>query len=772
MGGSPRIADSSILPNVDPGACGLATCNWGESPLSGGRAYYCPGLESADGIDLVNSVQLAFAASNSQPAKVSLLAPDRAEIPSLPAGYIPISVWKFEAAGGATTINSLLFRCDNTRISAEGETTLRLMRYLPSTGPWEDLCGYGGMPAHCIRTPTGYGTTLSTGAVYYAVVGQGWSWTGAQDNSWTTPGNWAAQSPLAGYYPNDTTCPAWVASGGAVTASAGSPAAETLYLGYTPVAGAAVLNLTGGTLNLHSLRMGAISQLATGVCNLSGGSALSVSGDIVVGENGFGTMSQGAATVSGPGADLVDNVLVALYPTSTGTYDLGSGTLGAARVSIGVEGNGTFTIHGGTISGVRSLTVRETLHAQGELTGYGSVVCDAAAPYTVLTNNGRVTADGQGQECDLDLSGFHYGTYQGSEETDLGVQNSFDNVPANGVFSVGAASVDFGATHNGWYAVNKGRLVLPDLNFDYIETPTFNWGESPWQLSTTAVPLKVGRGHDIDLVNSMQFELDLGSTPWGLMSISLLATDRSEAPIQTLRTLGHPIAVWQFGPDSAGAIAHVTVRYDESNSDVTTTMPPACKDTPTETWLALVQWVPDTPWTNGYWTIIGRPEARWGRHQIRSTNSVAFGEGTYFAVLQGYPGDFNLDGAVDVIDLLMMIDVFGSTLGDGRFDAVEDINGDGAVDVLDLLILIDTFGTYMGSAPCTQQSEQTSNLQAILDQATGEDLPGTSLMGTEASEGARAVEDSPQQTLYEVLRATGTLDQVLEYVNNHPEVVP
>jgi subtilisin-like proprotein convertase family protein len=54
------------------------------------------------------------------------------------------------------------------------------------------------------------------------------------------------------------------------------------------------------------------------------------------------------------------------------------------------------------------------------------------------------------------------------------------------------------------------------------------------------------------------------------------------------------------------------------------------------------------------------------------------------------PGDLNDDGAVDVLDLLLLLDAWGPCTG---CDA--DLNSDGAVDVLDLLLLLDAWG------PCT-----------------------------------------------------------------------
>ena len=52
------------------------------------------------------------------------------------------------------------------------------------------------------------------------------------------------------------------------------------------------------------------------------------------------------------------------------------------------------------------------------------------------------------------------------------------------------------------------------------------------------------------------------------------------------------------------------------------------------------------------------------------------------------PGDVDGDGHVNVVDLLCLVDAFGSVLGDANYDARCDFNRDGDVDVVDLLILM------------------------------------------------------------------------------------
>ena len=54
------------------------------------------------------------------------------------------------------------------------------------------------------------------------------------------------------------------------------------------------------------------------------------------------------------------------------------------------------------------------------------------------------------------------------------------------------------------------------------------------------------------------------------------------------------------------------------------------------------------------------------------------------------PGDINGDGAVDVVDLLYLVDSFGAACGvDRNYDPQCDFNADYSVDVVDLLMFVD-----------------------------------------------------------------------------------
>jgi hypothetical protein len=55
-------------------------------------------------------------------------------------------------------------------------------------------------------------------------------------------------------------------------------------------------------------------------------------------------------------------------------------------------------------------------------------------------------------------------------------------------------------------------------------------------------------------------------------------------------------------------------------------------------------------------------------------------------------GDVNGDGSVDVVDLLWLVQAFGTYRGDPGFIGACDFNNDDSVDVVDLLYMVENFG--------------------------------------------------------------------------------
>jgi hypothetical protein len=69
-----------------------------------------------------------------------------------------------------------------------------------------------------------------------------------------------------------------------------------------------------------------------------------------------------------------------------------------------------------------------------------------------------------------------------------------------------------------------------------------------------------------------------------------------------------------------------------------------------------------------------------------------------------YPGDLTGDGNVDVVDLLTLVDAWGTEEGDGAFDPAADTNGDCFVDVVDLLTIVYDWGQTVAAEAIVSDS--------------------------------------------------------------------
>lgn len=80
---------------------------------------------------------------------------------------------------------------------------------------------------------------------------------------------------------------------------------------------------------------------------------------------------------------------------------------------------------------------------------------------------------------------------------------------------------------------------------------------------------------------------------------------------------------------------------------------------------------------------------------VAVANGNVYGTGLYGLIgIGGVPlvGDINGDGYIDVVDLLTMVECWGSLVGDPYYHVDADINGDGTVDVVDLLTMVENWG--------------------------------------------------------------------------------
>ncbi|MDD5705486.1 MAG: hypothetical protein PHR35_06140, partial [Kiritimatiellae bacterium] len=148
---------------------------------------------------------------------------------------------------------------------------------------------------------------------------------------------------------------------------------------------------------------------------------------------------------------------------------------------------------------------------KGLLQGWGSL--SGGGNSVAVTMNGRVVADGYGQERDLDMSGL------------------------------GPVSHTTGFTFtstNGWFAQNKGRLVLPPRGPWVNATGTPTWGDSDGEVT---------------LVNSVRMALTSVS---GTLNGALLAIDHGSVS----NDLSRPIGVWDFSGVTFAACG-LSIRYDD-----------------------------------------------------------------------------------------------------------------------------------------------------------------------------------------------------------------
>jgi hypothetical protein len=244
-----------------------------------------------------------------------------------------------------------------------------------------------------------------------------------------------------------------------------------------------------------------------------------------------------------------------------------------------------------------------------------------------LINNGQVIADSYGNDArELRFQDLYYG-----------VDNTIDNEADE---------------TNGWYAQDHGKLVLPAVPVVASADGTYNWGEKVYNVSSNP---------DIDLVNSMQFTVQAADAAGGDLEMSLLASDRTtEGAVETLWTFGYrPLAIWELSQTIPFTTANVTVRYDQTSEKIDPFN--ACGQI--EDHLVLAKGVKSGElW---FWSILSRgPEdINLTLHELTATE-VTFpgGDPVYLAVMQQYPGDANLDGAVDVTDLLTLVYAFGTSL--------------------------------------------------------------------------------------------------------------
>ncbi len=230
-------------------------------------------------------------------------------------------------------------------------------------------------------------------------------------------------------------------------------------------------------------------------------------------------------------------------PPGTGTVTVTEGAIGVVNNLLRVR-NGALLMRGGTIrlqntSGTATnLFVRQDDDGQALIRGWGSFTNTNENITLRMLHNGQVIADGEGVERDLDFNLIAV------------VNNDIPN-GANGT--------------NGWYAVNKGRLILPRVFTYATSAGTYSvlWGD----LYSDAIP---------DIVNSVGLTLVTSTSATRYVRGGLCATDRSDIPVGLPKRM-RPIGIWCVGcysdkvamTKSTFSNVALTFRYDHAQLQAT-----------------------------------------------------------------------------------------------------------------------------------------------------------------------------------------------------------
>ncbi len=78
--------------------------------------------------------------------------------------------------------------------------------------------------------------------------------------------------------------------------------------------------------------------------------------------------------------------------------------------------------------------------------------------------------------------------------------------------------------------------------------------------------------------------------------------------------------------------------------------------------------------------------------------------------------DFDGDGVVGIPDFLLFVNHFGSSRGDGTYDAKYDLDGNGVIGIPDFLLFVDNFGKDV-SSPTVDIPD--ANLRAAIEDSLG-----------------------------------------------------
>lgn len=219
---------------------------------------------------------------------------------------------------------------------------------------------------------------------------------------------------------------------------------------------------------------------------------------------------------------------------SGGTFNFNAGTLPTAA-------GAKFTVEAG---GILNLTgVLDTLGTASVLQGVGTF---DGVQYG-LNGVGRVIADGRGTPGDLDIAYGYVVSWRAKRPFTDATEN-----PTSGT--------------RGWYAVNKGRLILPRTGSN-----TGGCYQPNWVRSANGTSYTIGDSWDDttpDLVNSAKVVFTgLSDNAAGFITETLYAPDRADVPAMT--GVHHMVGVYDFSLTGNTYTSYdLTIRYDQLSASV------------------------------------------------------------------------------------------------------------------------------------------------------------------------------------------------------------
>ena len=398
---------------------------------------------------------------------------------------------------------------------------------------FDAMSGTGSNPANWSDPSTWFdynGSGLGFGRVPtaddYAFLLDGYNWGGdPMVDTATVNSNGTAKALYVGYW-------------GCAASMAFEPGDYTLAIvnqaniGYN---GNAVINQNGGTFTAASIRMGYDTSVTT--YNMNAGQLTSQPwGGFVVGAGSSGMADGSSTTFNQTGGTVTTTGFAVGKAGTTGIYNMTGGTLngfdyGGGDFQIGAVGNRTqgsiqseFNLGNAVSTGTIQMDGDSSLiidHRNSMLRGWGTFEMGGAGSSAArLYNDGVVKADGYGIDRDLDLSQFHDVQIYDDENLNTGT--------------------------NGWYAVNKGRLLLPSIAVA-AGNHSYNWGEDNYFESTS-------------LVNSLR--VNFTGAVAGDLVVALLAEDRSDVAAHDGLAF---LALWNID-ELAFANANLIFRYDDAKA--------------------------------------------------------------------------------------------------------------------------------------------------------------------------------------------------------------